>query len=199
MSILAVKALFKVLTCGHRLSIWVAAIRTNFTPSSLLEMEQARLATWKNRKREKHNMRQILFTWMSVAQTTICPMWLLKDFSAGNFRNNYPKHIQRQSMTFKVVVVKVNFFKHAMLQPTKQLCMWNALFFGSAQAWMKRVPFNACLKKKKTHLYEHWNHFYLVPVLFSPHNRVTLASYILERVLLTTVRCQQPETDTKKK
>ena len=33
------------LTWGHRLSIWVAAIRTNFTPSSLLEMEQAKLAT----------------------------------------------------------------------------------------------------------------------------------------------------------
>lgn len=32
-------------TWGHRLSIWVAAIRTNFTPSSLLEMEQAKLAT----------------------------------------------------------------------------------------------------------------------------------------------------------
>lgn len=34
------------LTWGHRLSIWVAAIRTNFTPSSLLEIEQAKLATW---------------------------------------------------------------------------------------------------------------------------------------------------------
>lgn len=34
------------LTWGHRLSIWVAAIRTNFTPSSLLEMEQAKLATY---------------------------------------------------------------------------------------------------------------------------------------------------------
>lgn len=37
---------FLVLTCGHKLSIWVAAIRTNLTPSSLLEMEHARLATW---------------------------------------------------------------------------------------------------------------------------------------------------------
>lgn len=45
--------LFYVLTCGHKLSIWVAAIRTSFTPSSLLEMEQARLATWKKKTAEK--------------------------------------------------------------------------------------------------------------------------------------------------
>lgn len=44
------------LTCGHRLSIWVAAIRTNFTPSSLLEMEQARLATWGEKKNREHEM-----------------------------------------------------------------------------------------------------------------------------------------------
>lgn len=46
---------WKLLTCGHRLSIWVAAIRTNFTPSSLLEMEQARLATWKKVSRKGYN------------------------------------------------------------------------------------------------------------------------------------------------
>lgn len=41
------------LTCGHRLSICVAAIRTNFTPSSLLEMEQARLATCMKRAKKR--------------------------------------------------------------------------------------------------------------------------------------------------
>lgn len=35
-----------LLTCGHKLSICVAAIRTNFTPSSLFEIEQARFATY---------------------------------------------------------------------------------------------------------------------------------------------------------
>lgn len=48
------KVLFQVLTCGHKLSIWVAAIRTNFTPSSLLEMEQARLATWNEQTKKGH-------------------------------------------------------------------------------------------------------------------------------------------------
>lgn len=33
------------LTWGHRASSWLADMRTNFTPSSLLEMEQAKLAT----------------------------------------------------------------------------------------------------------------------------------------------------------
>lgn len=41
----AVETKWMRLTWGHKLSIWVAAIRTNFTPSSLLEMEQAKLAT----------------------------------------------------------------------------------------------------------------------------------------------------------
>lgn len=50
---LAFKLFFQALTCGHRLSIWVAAIRTNFTPSSLLEMEQAKLATWTKASKKK--------------------------------------------------------------------------------------------------------------------------------------------------
>lgn len=33
------------LTWGHRASSWLADMRTNFTPSSLFEMEQAKLAT----------------------------------------------------------------------------------------------------------------------------------------------------------
>lgn len=36
-------------TWGHRASSWLADMRTNFTPSSLFEMEQARLATWEKK------------------------------------------------------------------------------------------------------------------------------------------------------
>lgn len=49
-------------TCGHRLSIWVAAIRTNFTPSSLLEIEHARFATWKRNPTKRWHW-WICLTW----------------------------------------------------------------------------------------------------------------------------------------
>lgn len=64
------EAKWRVLTCGHRLSIWVAAILTNFTPSSLLEMEQAKLATclkeelsenWVEKERKKRKCDPLLF------------------------------------------------------------------------------------------------------------------------------------------
>lgn len=35
-----------LMTCGQRFSIWEAAYRTIFTPSSFPDMEQAKLATW---------------------------------------------------------------------------------------------------------------------------------------------------------
>ena len=41
----AARILAALMTCGQRLSIWSAAILTSFTPSSLLDMEHARLAT----------------------------------------------------------------------------------------------------------------------------------------------------------
>ena len=37
------------ITCEQRLSIWSAAILTSFTPSSLLDMEHAKLATWRHK------------------------------------------------------------------------------------------------------------------------------------------------------
>ncbi len=38
-------------TWGQSASSWEAAIRTNFTPSSLFEMEHARLATYNRKKK----------------------------------------------------------------------------------------------------------------------------------------------------
>lgn len=62
-----------LLTCGHKLSIWVAAIRTNFTPSSLLEMEQARLATWgeKKNKNKKHEMEAINLVYRGLGREVL--------------------------------------------------------------------------------------------------------------------------------
>lgn len=42
------KTLAAFITWGHKFSICAAAVRTIFTPSSLLDMLQARLATYKS-------------------------------------------------------------------------------------------------------------------------------------------------------
>jgi hypothetical protein len=41
-------------TCGHKASISAAAMRTIFTPSSLLDIEQARLATCHKHRKHEH-------------------------------------------------------------------------------------------------------------------------------------------------
>lgn len=56
-------------TCGHKASISAAAMRTSLTPSSLLDMEQAKFATY-NTQDQYTRLSILPYDWFPQQQTS---------------------------------------------------------------------------------------------------------------------------------